>query len=50
MKHGSLNPITGDQIKTRVSDTYADKFDGIDWSVKLEKEEPDKKEDEKLPE
>jgi hypothetical protein len=36
----STNPITGDKIQTKPSDTYADKFDGIDWSVKLNTDDP----------
>jgi hypothetical protein len=36
----TTNPITGDKIQTKPSDTYADKFDGIDWSVKLNTDDP----------
>jgi hypothetical protein len=36
----AINEHTGDAIKTKPSDTYADGYSGIDWSVKLNTEDP----------
>jgi hypothetical protein len=36
----TTNPITGDKIQTKPSDTYAQGHDAIDWSVKLNTDEP----------
>jgi hypothetical protein len=36
----ATNPVTGDKIQTKPSDTYADGYQGIDWSVKLNTDEP----------
>lgn len=36
----ATNDITGDEIKTKPSETYADRYEGIDWSVKLNTDEP----------
>jgi hypothetical protein len=36
----TTNPITGDKIQTKPSDIYADGYSGIDWSVKLNTDEP----------
>ena len=32
------NEITGDRIATKRSTFYTDKYDSIDWSVKLEQD------------
>lgn len=36
----TTNPITGDLIQTKASAKYADNFGGIDWTVKLNTDEP----------
>jgi hypothetical protein len=36
----AINDITGDAIKTKPSDTYAQGHDAIDWSVKLNTDDP----------
>jgi hypothetical protein len=36
----AINEHTGDAIKTKLSDTYAGRFDSIDWTVKLNTDEP----------
>lgn len=36
----TTNDITGDKIQSKPSESYADKYDGIDWSVKLNTDEP----------
>ena len=36
----AINDITGNQLKTMPSKAYEEKYDSIDWSVKLITEEP----------
>jgi hypothetical protein len=37
----ATNPITGDEIKTKtVTKAFTDNYAGIDWSVKLNTDEP----------
>jgi hypothetical protein len=36
----ATNDITHDEIKSKPSSTYSDKYEGIDWSIKLNTDEP----------
>lgn len=37
MKHGAMNPITGDELRTKVSKKYAENLDKVNWEVKDDK-------------
>lgn len=36
----TTNPITGDAIQTKPSTSYADNYNCIDWTAKLNTDEP----------